>query len=236
MTPSPDARLDVVIPAYNEADIIEASIAEIRKALASFPIPYQLIVADNGSTDSTAERAQHAGAVVLAVPTRGKGAALAHAARTSRAGYFAFIDADISAHPRELGNLYTVLQERHADVVIGSRLMQERGVHRSLLRTLTSRSFNLLRRLVLGISVADTQCGLKLMKAQGRNVLAECLETGWFLDMEFLARAERGGLSIVEVPVAWEEFRFAGRASKLDLVRDGVGAIGAMLRIRSRLS
>ena len=208
------ASIDVVVPAYNEEAIIEASVRELENTLSAFPLPHRIVVADNGSTDATAACARRAGAEVLAVSERGKGAALVCAARASEAPLFVFIDADL---------------------VIGSRLISAEGINRSALRTFSSLVFNLLRRLILGISVADTQCGLKLMNERGRDILRECEETGWFVDMELLAKAERAGLVIIELPVAWEEFRYKGRVAKLNVVRDGIGAIGAMVRIRNRL-
>ncbi|MDB5189499.1 MAG: sugar translocase [Parcubacteria group bacterium] len=229
-------KLEVVVPAYNEAEIIEESVRAIQEALSGFPLETRITVADNGSTDETSKRAARAGAHLLAVPTRGKGAALAYAASKSDAEFFAFIDADLSAPPNELVNLYHELETHQADIVIGSRLLATADVHRSFLRTCTSKLFNALRKVLLGISVVDTQCGLKLMNEKGRHVLASCEETGWFLDIELLAKAERAGLVIREVPVAWEEFRFAGRESKLRVLRDGIGAVFAMLRIRSRLA
>jgi dolichyl-phosphate beta-glucosyltransferase len=229
-------RIDIAIPAYNEEAIIEACVSEIRSSLASLPHTHRIIVANNGSSDRTGHIARGAGATVLEVPVKGKGAALSAAARLADAPYFAFIDADLSAHPRELARMLAEMESSGADIVIGSRLADESAVHRAFLRTLSSQLFNTLRRLLLGIGVMDTQCGLKLMNEKGRALLAECEETGWFLDMEFLARAERAGLRIIEIPVEWTEFYFKGRASKLALVRDGVGAGLAMLRIRRRLS
>lgn len=229
-------RIDVVVPAYNEEEVIEASIRELEEALVTFPLQHRIIVADNGSTDATAACALRAGAEVLTVSKRGKGAALTCAARASDAPLFAFIDADLSAHPRELVHFYAVMMEKDADIVIGSRLISAEGINRSALRTFSSLVFNLLRRFILGISVADTQCGLKLMNERGRDILRECEETGWFVDMELLAKAERAGLVIIELPVAWEEFRYKGRVAKLNVVRDGIVAIGAMVRIRNRLA
>lgn len=228
-------KLDIVIPAYNEEAIIAESVRTIQAVLEHLPHEVHIIVADNGSTDSTARLALEAGAHPLTVAARGKGAALIAAARHSTAPLFAFIDADLSAHPKELEGLLTHLELQHADVVIGSRLLASSGVNRSFMRTFSSQLFNSIRRLLLGIGVEDTQCGLKLMNERGRAVLATCEETGWFLDLEFLARAERAGLIIREVPIAWEEFYFPGRGSKLRVVRDGIGAVAAMLRIRQRL-
>ena len=228
---------DLCIPAYNEAGIIADSIAAIQVALASVPdIQARIIVADNGSTDGTAE-AVHAirldSVEVLAVPEKGKGAALICAAKHSDADFFGFIDADLSAHPDEIAKLLGALSS--AQIAIGSRLLNETTVVRGPLRTLSSKLFNKARRIMLGIRVEDTQCGLKVMTARGRDMLRSCTETGWFLDLELLAHAERAGLVIAELPVAWDEFRYAGRVSKLRVLRDGFGALRAMARIRRNL-
>ncbi len=158
------------------------------------------------------------------------------AARSEReADFFGFIDADLSADPRGIRALLEALQQGKADIAIGSRLVDDRMVRRSFWRTLSSKIFNVLRRMLIGIPVQDSQCGIKIMNQRGRAILAACQENGWFLDLEFLARAQRKGLSIVELPVAWDEQRFIGRASKLRVMRDGFGALVAMVRIRRRL-
>ena len=89
--------------------------------------------------------------------------------------------------------------------------------------------------MILGIKVVDSQCGLKVMNASARDVLRTCIETGWFLDLEFLAIAERAGLRIKELPVHWNEEVYDGRQSKLRIIRDGFGAVSAMIRIRRNL-
>ncbi len=229
-------RIDIVIPAYNEELVIEDAIRQTRDVLQSARHDVQIIVSDNGSEDRTAEIAKNAGAVVLSVSIRGKGAAVREATRTSTADYFGFIDADLSAEPGEFLQLIRAMEESGADIAVGSRLKEGSVVHRSYLRSLSSKIFNALRFAILGISVSDTQCGLKLMNAKGRTVLASGKEDGWFFDIEFLARAERIGLSVVEVPVAWEEFRVPARHSKLHVMRDGLAAVRAMFRIRHRLT
>lgn len=228
---------DICVPAYNEEKVIRASLTELNAVLKEVPnITYRIIVADNASTDRTAAEASLVeGVTVLSVPEKGKGAALAAAARASTADAFGFIDADLSADPRDFEKLFSALAQG-ADIAIGSRLLDAHTVHRGFLRSLSSRSFNVLRKVLVGVSVTDTQCGMKLMKKEGRELLARCEEHGWFFDIELLARAERAHLAIAEIPVRWEEFRYADRKSKLNLVQDAVGALRAMLRIRKRLA
>ena len=231
---------DLCVPAFNEAPIISASLTRIRKSLETMAdLDWRIILVDNASTDGTAAVANALNdvrVVVTRTETKGKGAAIVHAASTSEAEVFGFIDADLSADPDDLAQLLSVLAMNEADVVIGSRLLNSGLVERGLARTFTSRVFNLLRHLLLGVRVEDSQCGLKAMNASAREILSSCKETGWFLDMEFLARAERAGMRIREVPVHWREDVFHGRESKLRLVRDALGAVIAMVRIRNRLS
>lgn len=228
-------KIDICIPAYNEEAVIAEAVQTVKEALMLLPGEKRIIVADNGSTDRTATAATEAGAVVWSQSERGKGAALIDAAIRSDADIFGFIDADLSADPKNFLDLWRLL-EGGADLAVGSRLLDEKGVQRGFLRALSSKGFNMLRKLLLGIKVEDTQCGLKLMNSRGKAVLRECQERGWFFDMELLALAEREGLMVKETAVRWEEFRFTGRSSKLRLLRDGVGALLAMLRIRRRLA
>lgn len=227
-------KIDICIPAYNEEAIIAESTRSIRDALSESTHEFSIIVADNRSTDGTAMEARAAGAHVLTVSTRGKGAAVVAAARESVADIFCFVDADLSADPKDVLALVEAI-ESGADIAVGSRLVDTRTVKRGSIRTALSRAFNRMRQIILGIEVQDTQCGMKVMNAKGRAVLAACAETGWFFDIEFLARAEREHLVTHEISINWDEHRFPERQSKLRIVRDGVAALFALARIHRTL-
>ena len=228
-------KLDICIPAYNEEAIIVETSQAVKDALTALSLENRIVVASNGSTDRTVSRAREAGFEVMMVPLRGKGAAVVAAAKASTAELFGFIDADLSADPADIEKLLSRIVNGECDVAIGSRLLDTRSVERQILRTFSSRVFNALRRLLLGIAVEDTQCGLKLMNEKGRRVLAQCKEEGWFFDMEFLARCEKEGLCIQEVPIRWREHYYPGRTSHLRMIRDGFGALLALWRIRKTL-
>ncbi len=227
-------RLDICIPAYNEEDVIEDAARSVVASLRAIRgADMRIVVVDNGSTDKTAERAASvSGVSVMTIAERGKGAAIIAAAKESRADYFGFIDADLSASPDDIGKLLKVIEESEADIAVGSRLLNKKIVQREWLRTLSSHVFNVLRRFLLGITVKDSQCGLKVMNGRGREALAECKERGWFFDMEFLMRAQKNGLTIREVPIQWDEHHFPARQSKLRFIRDAFGGVRAMIRIR----
>lgn len=228
----------LVVPTYNEAETVVPTLRELDRVLRSMPdLEYRIIVADNGSTDGTAEVVRrHAlpNVEVLVVPGRGKGRAIVYAAQHSRADIFGFCDVDLSADPSIIPSMLFEI-ERGAHFVIGSRLIDQTKVSRGFLRTWSSRFFNVVRRLVLGIKVVDSQCGLKVVDGSCLHIVQDAQETGWFLDLELLAQAERHGLAIVEVPVQWTEFRYPARKSKLRVLRDGLEGIRAMVRIRRRL-
>lgn len=229
-------KIELCIPAYNEAGTILQALDVLRRA---FPpdLPIDIVVAENGSTDGTAEIVESAGLSgvrVLRVDGKGKGLAIRSAARQSDADIFGFIDADLSADPSVIPHLIKRI-EQGSDIAIGSRMLDSGLVNRGALRTFSSRAFNLLARTILDVECSDTQCGLKFMNREARQLMSRVEESGWFFDLELLALGSAQGMRIEEHPVPWEEFRFPERQSKLRVVKDGIQAVQSMFRIRRRI-
>lgn len=234
-------QLLISIPAYNEANVIADSVRAVAAVLEKEPYSWHLLVASNASTDDTLAKVleiKDPRISVISVPEKGKGNAVrssAELAKKMKTTWFGFIDADLSASPAHIPSFVNELHGGTLDIIVGSRLLQKERIGRSYVRTFTSQTFNVLRKLLFGISVYDTQCGLKVFNQRGVDILVGGKEGGWFWDVEFLASAQRGGLTIKEVPIDWDEFRYEGRKSKLNLVRDGISAIVALIRIRLRM-
>lgn len=229
-------KVELCVPAYNEAETILRALSILQEALPK-NIPVEIVVAENGSTDGTADLVEGAGLQnvrVLRVQGKGKGLAIRAAAQQSEADIFGFIDADLSADPSVIPHLIKLVAEG-SDIAIGSRMLNSDLVNRGTLRTLSSRAFNIFARVILGVDCSDTQCGLKFMNVKARQLMARVEETGWFFDLELLALGSANGMRIEEHPVAWEEFRFPERQSKLRVMTDGIQAIRSMVEIRRRI-
>lgn len=241
-------RLVVVIPTYNEASRLPATLAAVaaaRDKLSDVELRW-LVIADNGSTDNTIELALLAGAehnlplVLEPSPTPGKAGALAEAmphaaAADPDADGVLFMDADNATDLGELAKFdltrRTALQiaSRHAP---GARIFPVAG-HRSSSRRLLSCGMRTLTRILLRLPMKDTQCGFKLFP---RNMVAPLFgalrDRSWVFDAELLVRARRAGIEIIEVPVDWYEMP----GSKVRPIADGIGSAIALLRIAATLT
>jgi putative flippase GtrA len=227
-------RATVVIPALDEAPRIGGTIAAVRAALAEIADGggLEVVVADVGSTDGTADAALAAGAdqVVVLPENRGKGAAVRAGVAAARGRTVAFTDADLAYSPDQL---LRVLAEVEAgwDVAIGSRRHRDttrvRGA--GALRELGSRGVNLLAMAVLLSHPHDTQCGLKAFRSDtAKQVFGLGRVDRFAFDIEVLHLVERHGWTVVEVPVQLS----MGERTTVRLARDTLRLVRDLWRIR----
>jgi putative flippase GtrA len=202
--------VDVVIPVYNEAHVLAASLTRLHRYLsAGFPFTWRITVADNASTDGTGELAEQLATAldrvrVVRLDRKGRGLALRRAWTTSDAAVVAYMDVDLSTGLEALLPLVAPLVSGHSDVAIGSRLAPGANVARSTRREAISRIYNLILHTVFANGFRDAQCGFKAVRADvARRLLPEVRDDAWFFDTELLLLAEHNGLRIHEVPVDW---------------------------------
>lgn len=200
-------RLSVVVPAYNEADRIGATIEAIRSQLGAVlaPSDIELVVVDDGSSDGTSDAARVAGAdmVITVDPNAGKGAAVRAGMQQATGATRAFIDADLAYSPDQLLGLLAEV-EAGWDVVVGSRKHTSATtlVRAGRLREMGSRVVNLLTMVALLGRYRDTQCGLKAFHSSAAESIFSVTKIDRFaMDIEVLFLVERNGLSLIEVPV-----------------------------------
>lgn len=190
-------RIAVVIPAQNEADAIGKVLGDIPSWVD------QVIVADNGSTDATAEIARTAGAEVVSEPQPGYGAACLKGIAAARdVDIIVFLDGDYSDHPDEMAQLVDPIAAGEADMVIGSRVTGTReagsltpqqrfgnGLATTLIRMIWGHRYT-----DLGPFRAINATSLESLRMADRNF-------GWTVEMQI--RAIEEGLHIHEVPVSY---------------------------------
>jgi glycosyltransferase involved in cell wall biosynthesis len=231
------ARVEVVIPVYNEERILAASVRCVHEYLQyAFPYPVLLTIADNGSTDATLATAQRlarelAGVRVVHLDGKGRGRALRHVWAESAADVVAYMDVDLSTRLDAFLPLVAPLLSGHSDLAIGSRLAWGASVVRSRKREFISRCYNLLLRHVFGARFCDAQCGFKAGRAEVvRALLPVVQNNAWFFDTELLLVAQRNGLRIHEVPVDWVE----DPDSRVDIARTVLEDLRGLLRLARR--
>lgn len=201
--------LEVVVPVHNEEHSLPRAIETLTAHLAAMPWSWRVTIADNASTDRTAEVARelarrHERVRVVRLPLKGRGRALRWVWSRSDAQVVAYTDVDLSTDLNALLPLVAPLVSGHSDIAIGTRLSRGARVTRGPRREVISRGYNALLRTTLGARFSDAQCGFKAVR---REVAAELLplveDETWFFDTELLVLAERAGLRIHEVPVDW---------------------------------
>ena len=144
-----------------------------------------------------------------------------------------FTDADGATPIEEERKLRDAL-ERGAAIAVGSRVLKGEGVHRDRgwLRGLSAWTFRQTVRMEIKVPVRDTQCGFKMFcRDVGRQLFADCSETGYLFDILVLGAAERLGHRVVEVPVQWRDI--AG--SQVRLVRDSLKMWRGLRGMRHRV-
>lgn len=196
--------IDVIIPAYNEADAIALVIGDIPKGLVRY-----VVVANNGSTDATRAVAEKAGAIVVDEPLRGYGNACLKAmeqvsAHQPMPDIVVFLDADHSDHPEQLPQVIAPIVRGEADLVIGSRALgsKERGsmtpqqVFGNWLATRMMRWLYGVRFTDLGPFRAVRYDALLAIGMRDRTF-------GWTVEMQ--VKAAKLHLRCVEVPVDYRK-------------------------------
>ena len=241
----PSIELSVVVPAYNEALRLPQMLDEALGYLSdrherTRVFTYEIIIVDDGSSDSTAEVAltyvkkfsSNNVRLLRLVRNSGKGAAVRRGMLSTRGRYILMADADAATVFSDVERL-EIAVANGADVAIGSRThLKGRGDKegRGLLRGFISTVFNFVVVYIGGVTgLRDTQCGFKLYSRSAARVAFEGQKLDrWAFDVENLYRVQKVGMTVVEVPVQWTEVP----GSKLSVVKATLNMLKDMLRMR----
>jgi len=223
----------VVIPAYNEAVRILPTVGAIALHMSSLGRSWEMIVADDGSTDNTVELLEDLNLanlrILRAKQNGGKGSAVRRGVLAAQGQAVLFADADQSTPIEQFGDLLAEIEAGH-DVAIGSRAVEGATVaNKSLLRKAFSKGLNLLVRFGFGVPFADTQCGFKLFTAVAAELLFQRqLVDEFSFDLEILYLAKKFDLKVAEVPVEWID----APGSTVDATKVAVEFIRDMAQIK----
>jgi dolichyl-phosphate beta-glucosyltransferase len=228
--------LSIIVPAYNEEQRLPATLTRMREYLDGRDEPYEVLVVDDGSSDSTLTLARTIAEgwpqmqVLALAENTGKGAAVRLGMLTAKGEHRIFSDADLSTPIEEIESLRAQLHGKCA-VAIASRALpgSQIDVHQPGRREVMGRTYNRLLQIAALKGLHDTQCGFKAFTAEAAIACFEPLRTLRFgFDAEVLLRARRLGWTVAEVPVRWEH----KEDSRVSAVRDSVGTLYDLLRLR----
>jgi dolichyl-phosphate beta-glucosyltransferase len=214
-------KLSIVIPAYNEAVRIVPTIGAMASYVCSLELPWELIIADDGSKDETVALCDGLELanlrVLIAEKNGGKGSAVRRGVLAARGERILFADADNSTPIEELSKLMARMDEGN-DVVIGSRAASGADeAHRSFIRRTMSNTLRAMIQPILGMNIKDTQCGFKLFgREAAQRIFGAQTIMGFSFDLEILYLAHKFGYKVVEEPVSWID----APGSKVDKMKE----------------
>jgi glycosyltransferase involved in cell wall biosynthesis len=201
--------LSVIVPAYEEGHHIFRNLLKINDELCKYGIDYEIVLVDDGSTDSTSSEAQKAAnisnkiKVITSDKNVGKGNAIRLGFKHSSKDLITFIDGDLDIPPTQIKPLLDAMSESGADVVIQSKRHPESVVNGfPLNRRILSRSYSYLIKFLYRLPVSDTQVGIKLYRREVLDkILPKVLVKRYAFDVEQLLLAHKYKFKIVECPV-----------------------------------
>ena len=236
----------IIIPCYNEEERIISSLNTIVSFMNSYNPSYEIIVVDDGSKDGTVRLVSNyistrEDIYLIENPHKGKGYAVRTGVLMSEGKYVLMTDADLATPIEEIKRFLVWIEGNNYDFVIASR--EGMGSSRSdepLIRHLMGRVFNLLIRILVGLSFKDTQCGFKLFKGdEARSIFNKLILFGdssevvkypkvTAFDVEVLVLAKNFKLKVKEVPVNWTYVP----TKRVSAVRDSILMLSEILKIR----
>lgn len=199
--------ISVIVPSYRQEKTIVANVRQLHAALAQMPYEYELIVVIDGVVDSSYEVLKKARCPQTTVITydknRGKSAAIRIGMSKAKGQNILFIDAGMEIDPQGMHMLLLHLEWYQADIIVGSKRHVASIVKYNVIRRILSEGYYLFVKLLFGVTVKDTQAGIKVFRKEVlERILPRLLEKRFAGDLEMLVVAKQLGFKrIFEAPI-----------------------------------
>jgi glycosyltransferase involved in cell wall biosynthesis len=226
--------LSIIVPVYNEAGTVRAVID--RLVSIALPIPREILIVDDGSTDGTREILAGivaeglAVTVIAAERNGGKGSAIRLGLARATGSIIAIQDADLELDPQQLAVLVEPIIRGDAAIVYGSRFLNGRAAA-PWLTMFVNRVLTGVTNVLYGASITDMETCYKIMRAELARSL-ELTANRFDIEPEITARLLRSGHRIHELPVRFDA-RSRSQGKKIGW-RDGVRALQVLVAERFR--
>lgn len=234
--------LSVVVPAYQEARRLPASLGRMATYFSQCPFPYEVLIVVEHGSDGTLELAAERMAkqanfqVIDNGPQRGKGYAVRSGILRARGEMVLYMDADLSVPLEEIPHFLAYLQNHaEVDVLIGNRqhIASRIEQRQTPLRQRMGQIFNQVLQSLALLEVRDTQCGFKAFRREAaRAIFSRQTIDGFAFDVEILLLARALGYRMADLPVRW----INSPESKVRIVRDSLRMLVDTLRMRARVA
>lgn len=202
-------EVSAIIPVFNDCPALEVALKASLETLSGITREFEIIVAEDGSTDGSTEFVRQYEArdgrvrLLHRDERQGRGRALNRAIREARGTIVCYYDVDLATDMKHLPTLIAAIRDG-SDIATGSRLLPKSDIVRTGGREIASRSYNFLVRLFLSSRIYDHQCGFKAFNRERILPLLPAIQSDhWFWDTEILVRAQLAGYRVTELPVRW---------------------------------
>jgi len=228
-----NVKISLIIPAFNEEAIIRKTIETVLSYLELNFSEYELVIADDGSTDDTKSIAESTGnphlVCVSHTPNKGKGCAVREGIMAADGDVLIYTDADLAYGIDAVGELAQKIESDGTDLAIGSRKLHPQG-YRDYppIRLIASRLFSFLTGRLAGFNY-DTQCGLKAFSSKAaKDIFSRCETDGFAFDFEVMMYAMGLSYTVAQIPVMVKNHR----ESKVRVFRDSIIMFWDIVSIR----
>lgn len=230
-------KLSIIVPVYNE----EKTILAILKKLEKLQIPQvtkEVIVVDDGSTDSTREKLKtvKSARIILHAKNQGKGAAVKTGIKNAKGDYVIIQDADLEYNPEHIKGLIKPILDKKAEVVYGTRLnrmphlKQEEAKHLFILHYFGNRFLSLITSILYLQWITDMETCYKLFPKNALKGI-KLNARGFEFEPEITAKLSKAGYRIKEVSITARP-RGYDEGKKLNTIRDGSKALWYLFKYR----